>query len=487
MRMRYLGLIYDLQKKVIGIELDYKKVKLPYLETIILALRCGYYRYEMEGIYFAKRALSCAMALNNKSLIENAKNAVLLFQQRHTDDDSRLLNECFRLMLDFSSAFSDCEIRQMADEMESKFLRTERLALSEGYSTDEYAHLLKEQAELLCQYYNKAGLKEKIDDLLDRVCVAIRLSANARGKIWLHAMLQEMQSLYRKHHLEKKANQLYVDLQNVRAEDIKQEMELIEYQFCLDNEQIEPFLNDFLSGSKGDVLRRYIILHIPNLEKEKQAQSEESKRNMPFDLMPTTTYDTMGHPINYVGACKDAKHQKLMQNMQYRMKFSAILLRMIVDKMIEKHIFTYESVMQTFDGSIVLNTDQKTLFERGIKAYFEADYMVACHLLVPLFESAIRRLVASQGGEILQHDQDPAEGNRYISLDGLLQSEVLKNLFPEDVLVYFQNLFTDHNGWNLRNLTSHGLLTADSFNSIVSDRIIHAFMVLSMLKTKQTK
>lgn len=489
MKMRYLGLIFDLQKELLKVEPDYQKVKLLYIETIIQVIQGEYYRYEVEGVTFAERALHCATALKNTDLIGKAKNAVLLLNQRYKDDDesSGLWGRCFQLMLDYRSAFIEKEVRQMVDEAELRFYRIEKLTLSEGCSTDKYAHLLKEQAELLCQYYSKYGQKDKIENLLDRVCVAIHLSANARGKIWLHAMLREMQVLYRRYHLEKKAKQLYVDLQNVSSEDIWQEMELIESQFCLEKDLTEPFINDFLSGSNEDILRRYIILHIPNLAKEKQIQLEESKRSLPFDLIPTTTYDAMGNPINHVGVGKDVEHQMFRHKMQYRMQFSAILLRLIVDKMIEKNIFTYESVMQAFEGSIVLSIDQKPLFERGVRAYFEGDYMVTCHLLVPLFESAIRRLVASQGGEILQHNQDPIEGNRYISLDGLLESEVLKNLFPEDVLVYFQNLFTDHNGWNLRNLISHGLLTADSFNSIVSDRIVHAFMVLSMLKTQQTK
>lgn len=140
--------------------------------------------------------------------------------------------------------------------------------------------------------------------------------------------------------------------------------------------------------------------------------------------------------------------------------------------------------IDAFESSIVLNEDQKPIFERGIKAYFEEDYMVACHLLIPQFESAIRMLVARLGGEILQHDQNPVEGNRYISLDGLLDSDVMKAIFPEDILVYYKSLFTDHNGWNLRNTSCHGLLKADSYNSTMADRIVHAFMVLSQVRVR---
>lgn len=69
-----------------------------------------------------------------------------------------------------------------------------------------------------------------------------------------------------------------------------------------------------------------------------------------------------------------------------------------------------------------------------------------------------------------------------VSLDGLLNSDEIKENLPEDVIVYFKNLFTEQNGWNLRNLSCHGLLPIESFSSTMADRIVHAFSVLRQLK-----
>jgi hypothetical protein len=67
-------------------------------------------------------------------------------------------------------------------------------------------------------------------------------------------------------------------------------------------------------------------------------------------------------------------------------------------------------------------------------------------------------------------------------LDGLLNSEEVKNCLDESIILYFKNLFTEQNGWNLRNLTCHGLLSADSFNSRIADRVIHALAMLGQIK-----
>lgn len=485
MRMRYLGLIFDFQKKILGIEPDYRKVKLPYVETIIQVVQGEYYHYEVAGILYTERAFYCATALHNQVLIEDSKNVLLLLNQRYRNDDDSpgLWGRCFQLMLNYRVVFAEEEVQQLVGESEERFRRFEELALAKGCLTDNYAHLLKDQAELLCQYYGKEGKVEKIEDVLDRVCAAIRLSANLRGGVWFHGMLNQMQSIYRQYHLEKKATKLYIDIQRLGRKTL-QEMQLVEIPLQLNPELIEQYIKEFLSGSDKQILQRYIVRHIPNLTKEKQYQLEEIKKDLLLDRIPTTTYDAMGNPINHVGVGRDAEHQKFMYGMYNRMRVSAIFLRIVVTKMMEKKILTYESVMHALNILIMFNEGQRPLFERGIKAYFEGDYIVACHVLTPLFEYAVRMLVASQGGEILQHEQNPIDGNRYISLDGLLESDVLKKVFVEDILVYFKNLFTDHNGWNLRNQISHGLLAANSFSATMADRIVHAFMVLSAIKVE---
>lgn len=487
MRMRYLGLIFDFKKLVTGKDADYKTVKVPYIESIIKVISEEYYQHEIIGLLYAERAIQCSSSLNNVDLIDKAKSCLLLLNEKtkNKDDSPGLWGKCFDLMMDYQYRFSDKEILLFVGEAETRFARIEKHALSEGRTTDIYAHHLKDQADLLCRYYEKKGDSKTIEDLLDRVCSAIKLSADARGGMWLHGMLSQMQALYRKYHLDKRANKLYLDIQKSGTKVIG-EMHRFNMPITLDRDLLDKYMEEALAGNNQEVIRRYIIEYIPKLPIERQRQIEEAKTSPLLDLVSTITYDAMGTPINNIGVGKNAEEQKLMFGMYRRMQVSAIFLRMVVKKMIEQKILTYEVVINSFERSVVLSDGQRPLFERGMKAYFEEDYMVACHLLVPQFESAIRRLVYSHGGDILRQDKDPKTGNQYLALDSLLaESAELKALFQEDVLVYFRNLFTDQNGWNLRNQTSHGLLPADSFNSSMADRIVHAFMILSEVGEKE--
>jgi len=55
----------------------------------------------------------------------------------------------------------------------------------------------------------------------------------------------------------------------------------------------------------------------------------------------------------------------------------------------------------------------------------------------------------------------------------------------EDITNYLRNLLTDQYGWNIRNQLSHGLWGAESFNSGMADRIVHAFMLLGVFKRQE--
>lgn len=107
-------------------------------------------------------------------------------------------------------------------------------------------------------------------------------------------------------------------------------------------------------------------------------------------------------------------------------------------------------------------------------------FLVACHLLVPIFESAIRRLAAYSGINVFSLNKDG--DNEYKTLDKLLENLKEDKRIPTDIYEYFQNLFTDKFGWNIRNLISHGLLQAGAFNKTMADRIVHAFLTLSLIK-----
>lgn len=481
MLMRYTGLVLDFKKKVTGDKPDYRTIILPYIEAVIKCVEDDYVAYEVEGYLKMERALQMSASINNTQLFEKAQQVLWDYDHKHGKDESPgLWGRHFKIMITYLERYGRFE-EALVKENEARFNRIESQALLDGGKTDHFAHILAEETDLLCEYYNKKGDNIKIKEYLDRELVVIKKSFDLRGGMWAHAMLQIMQSKYRKYHFYKEANNLYIDIQDWGKKALA-DMQGHEFSVPIDNEQLEVYLKDFLSGTPKEVFVKYLVRNIPNQDMERQRQKEEAEQYPLLDMIRTTTYDINGSPINNVGVGEDSEYQKLMYGMYRRMLINAMFLRLEVTKMIGQGKLSLEIVLDAFKDSPLIAEEQYGLFERGMKAYFEEDYIVACHLLIPQFESAIRRMVSMCGGEILQSDRDPKDGNRYISLDGLLDSEEAKNSLKEDIQTYFKNLFTEHNGWNLRNRISHGLLQTSGFNSTIADRIVHAFGLLSLLE-----
>jgi hypothetical protein len=299
-------------------------------------------------------------------------------------------------------------------------------------------------------------------------------------------MLQSVQAKYRKYNLNKNANRLYIDIQDL-GQSALMDMSAQEFTVPIDQDQLDAYMRCFLQGSAQDVYIRFVMDSIPDISVERQRQKEEAEQTPLLDLVRTTTYDSSGAPLSNIGVGDNAEHEKLMYGMYRRMLISSFFLRKKISAMGERGILTKDVIMDSLKESPLIVRGQREIIGRGLDAYFDKDYLVACHLLIPQFESAIRRLALLAGGNVMRPQSNPKEGNEYISLDGLLNSEEVKNSFNESIVVYFKNLFTEKNGWNLRNMTCHGLLPLNSFNSTMADRVVHAFSILGQLKETETR
>lgn len=479
MKMRYLGLVYDFKKKITGHSPSFKDIIRPYIEVIIQVVSERYHEHDHEGYCLMERALDISIQVNALDLFEQAQEVLWDYDHQVGDDNSPgLWGRHFKLMLKYLDRYGRYESKLVL-EHEECFNRIEKLILDGGDSID----LLKDQCELLCDYYQRRGIRDKIVELMNRMYSAIKPFIMVKGGVWAHGMIQSTQALYRKYHLYKEAKRLFTDIQDLGQSALES---MTEHRFSLpiNKENLDAFIEDFLSGTPREIFEKYLFENIPNIAIERQKLKEREKQDPLSYLCNTVIFDFLGYPISNIGTGKDSEHQKLMYEIYQGMILQAIYLKIEVDKMRENNVLSKEVVFDAFKGSPLMLEEQRGIFERGIEAYFEGDYIVACHLLVPLFEAAIRQLVALCEGEILRPSKDPSKGNEYISLEGLLNSDRVREVLEEDIQMYFKNLFTEQSGWNLRNRISHGLLSTDQFNSVVADRVFHAFCLLSLIKLK---
>jgi hypothetical protein len=98
--------------------------------------------------------------------------------------------------------------------------------------------------------------------------------------------------------------------------------------------------------------------------------------------------------------------------------------------------------------------------------------------LLPQLEQCFRFMVEQIGESVMKKNTEG--GVDYTTLEQLLAAA--ERVLGADAIFYLKVLLTERRGWNLRNLVCHGLIQADAFGVVKSDRILHAFLVFGLVR-----
>ena len=483
LKNRYAGLIWDFEKKICSTEPDFKQIKLEYIKSAISIVEEDMVDHPIVGLNYIDAAIERAIGCNNHELSNQAISVLLNYVSKYAKDDKPgIWSEPFDLLIKHPSFFSDFE-KQILKDNQERFERLVKKCHLLGSTTDSYSHLVMDEAKLFAAYYHGKNNKEMVGHYLDVTMECLRCSFEFRGAMWAHGMLEQMQVLYRKYNLDKQASKLFIDIQALGSK-VLNEMNRQDFSVPLEKDKLNEYFEYLLEGTINDVLNKYIFAYIPRLEKEKERIRRETEMTPLASLVHTVFYDWSGMPINHLGGEDREEQHRLSYGMYKHMLFDSFFMEIHIDKMEEKEIYNYNQVMALFESSLLIRKEQEPIFQKAIKSYFDGDYMVACHLLIPLFESAIRILAAYSGIDVLSINKDG--GNEYKTLDKLFEKLQTLDNVPKDVIVYWQNVFTDKYGWNIRNLFCHGLLQASQFNKELADRLVHVFLTLTRIQIKES-
>ena len=485
LKMRYTGLVFVFKKKLFNVEPDYCSIKLAHVNALFEVVDGDYCHHKSIALNYAERALTLSIGFHNRELQDKSVDVYYNAHKRYSLNDMPpgIWGRIMQCLINHRPYFAKYE-NEILNEQIDRYERLRGQALSEGLNTDRYVHILSDQVDLLAEYYHSIGQTEKVEALLDTLLAAIKMSVNARGGLWGQGMLQQMQDRYRKYGYDKIANRLFVDLSDVGELTLK-ELHPVSVSVPLDKGLLDAFFEDALKGTAREVLIYYLFYYVPIYKNEIKRMKEKAKQAPLLDVISTMTIDSSGNAVSKVGVGPNAELQKLSHSMYENMRYTVPFMHLHVIKMKEKDFMTTETILQLLDESPLIAKERKEIVMRGVQAYIDEDYLVACHLLVPQLEAAIRRLFALNGANIMRQKQNPIEGSEYASLDTLLATEAAVSYMGEDIANYLRNLLTDQYGWNIRNQLSHGLLGLDSFNAGMADRVVHAFMLLGVFKQQE--
>ncbi len=479
LKMLYTGLVLDFKESVTGIRPDFNSIRKANIVATLDVAEALDPEFAYDNLELCVHALDMTVKIRNQELIERCIRVLIANYKLLVSDNSQFpMPKLFDGILRHRDLYPEL-IDYAACKLNEEFNHRESLAQKEGFKTDEHVHIMQKIAELLSECYKATKQEQLILPILNRTTNAIRLSFDCRGGMWAQSMMEDMQKVYRKYHLYKAAAELYKDITE-QGKNAKSEFKHVSFKLPISRELWKYHWQSKLDGADEDVVQYFLFRYIPNVEEATIKVSKDSLFNLGIRVRK---YDSFGIPTSNIGTGKKPDEQRLFYTIDTNMKLTDVILNEHINRLKDKGLLDVDYIMNNlFKDSAVLLEEQRPILKRGLEAFVEKDYIVACHLLIPMFESAIRVLCKINGGDILRPKNNPDEGNEYKSLEGLLSQDCVINAFGENITTYFRVLLTDSSGGNLRNNISHGILSSSSFNAAVANRIFHAFLLLSLLK-----
>lgn len=468
LKERYSGLVVAFKHKCNG------EIRNTYFHTLLDSVNGNYVKYSISAFFKLKRAFQLAIESTKDENIQLVKDALVNYEKKDAQDkDSGIWGRVFELMLNNLNYFSVQEQNVNVKKLEDRVDRLLKEPNEKTYRSNAFA--VEEGVELLAQYYNKKqdrGNLERVLKILDTTYHSIIPQMSALQASNIFNKLYRIYSLYQ---FNTEAKIILGEIQKI-TERISDEMSNIEVPFSISKSQIDNYVNNMTSGTFVQVISKFIFHFIPN-KNQSEEQLLESVKNAPFVAMcPTKLFDYKGRPTSIIGGIKEDIEGRLIIHVAQTMEISSHFMNLILQKNIENKIFSCDTIFSFLQESPFFEEDRKTLIHRSLTAFFDNDYVLFLHLIIPQIENAIRNIIEILNKSTIKPQKNNS-GFQLKTFDELLRDPVIVNI-DENLAFYFRILFTDQRGWNIRNLLCHGIAPLAYFNQMIAERVFHALMCI---------
>ncbi|EMT40060.1 hypothetical protein TthWC1_0432 [Thermoanaerobacter thermohydrosulfuricus WC1] len=476
LKARYSNLVWDFSEKIIGKKPHYSFAQI-YVDSVIEIACKDLHEYEIDTIQKLMRALSLALAINDKDRIEKLKDVIINYEKKIAEDDKPgLWGFSYELLVrDKKISLSDTEENEIITTLEHRF---KNLLKRENIWAAQRA------TELLVDYYKRKGETEKIKNFLLSLGNMIEKKAEKASALVGIAWLEGLYHFYLQHGLKSEADKLSIKIIEL-GEKGTSEFKKIETSIEISKKELDEFLNTLIEGDIETVLGRIALYYIPK-KGDVVKQLKDLSQSAPLSFLFTRKIqDHRGRVIATVGPLEEDLDGNIIRQISQNMSFSAFFLRDTIKILINKFSLNTESIVSYLLASPIFEEERRDFLIKGIKAYLDDDFLVALHILIPQIEASIRNLAEKIGAPILKPSR--LGGFHYKNLDDLLTDENIIDVLGEDMCLYLRTLLTDPRGWNLRNNICHGISPIETFNQIAADRVFHVLLCLALVKEEKDR
>lgn len=483
MRMRYAALVWDFKKRIVNADYD-KDLYRVYVDSMLEVCNNDLESHPVVTTTVLERLFS--IAKGNPADLAKTKDALRDFEARKATDKTVRLWACqFLLMTQNKKCFTQGEIDSLVTSHEDRLKRL--IAPDAKGKIDVWT--VDAQCNILADYYNRCQQKEDVRRVLKVLEQAHKQCFDPNNPLQSMGILEQLHHKFAHFGLKNEADALTAEIQAMGAPASKT-LQQHKYEFEIPKEVFDQADELFGTKAPSDEERwsNFIFQFIPCKAEEEKSLAEAAKYSPLTYMTATNMMDFKGRPQSVIGSYDKDPEGNLVMHITQHLNFSIHFLGIAIAKMREAGLMTPDRIMSDIiEPSPLYEEASYSVIRQALEFMFNDQPVLACHLLVPQIECAIRNLVENAGFSVIKPQKRVEKGFQLITLDDLLRKEPVEKAFTTDGALYLRLVLTDQRSLNIRNELCHGILPPDSFGSGVAARLLHVLVMIGWVRIKITE
>jgi hypothetical protein len=281
------------------------------------------------------------------------------------------------------------------------------------------------------------------------------------------------------------------DIQRVRIKLAKasrlseDQMHEVSVEINLTSEQIEQYLNGIFSDALQPTLGHIAAAphFIPDLGRAEK-QLAKLRKDYPLAYIMPQLHFRDGYLIGSFSSEKELAGLAQTQELVRWIKTSCIILGFTFEKLKRDYHLDPNSFVEHFREWGLCEPRNLALLQKGVEHYFHRDYVSALHILVIQFEDILRGILRRANRPVLIPPITGTHGGVAV-LRSLLADEQFSRIAGTNLRRYYEVVFSDPNGMNLRNNIAHGLVEVQEMNRQTAELVLYSLLTLTRFRVEE--
>jgi hypothetical protein len=477
MRARYADLVWDLKTAITRERASHEYAQAG-IDAYLGAVSGKYWTMPICGVRWLQRALSLAASLRDDKRAASTVAAILEFNDAvATPTQHGVWIVPFDSLCGRKDILTvDQEAKIIAD-LESILAKT----TAPGDSFEPWGS--QAAAERLAQHYKRNNDTASAHRVIRQSGQAFEELAAKADPLLAMGWLQPVYETYRNAGMTEDAKRVQIKCEE-KGRHAHKSMKVISASVEISAEEQDAFLTaitaDSIERSYERIAKRFIT---------RAAVAEKMLKDMMHQapLISMIGVQKIGDDqiLAEAGPVENDVDGRLLMQLAQMIEFESPFLSLSLERAHQTYGPSVETIATFLDQSPLFPRDEHELLLDAVAAYIGTDDVKTVHLLLPQIEVAMRRLLRILGIPTNKPMRGPKGVMQKKSLNDILSDPNIEKVFGTDVMMYFRTLLNEPRGHNVRNRVLHGLAPRQYFTRLVTDRVFHVILVLSLVRGKK--